>query len=795
MENRTGRTFISWGIAAALGGAALALYVSRMAPSVVPGDPGEYQIVAARWGIGHPPGYGFYALTGNLFTHLIPFGSFAWRANLFSAVCGALIAVLVYGMGRTLSKAPARSWALTASVYGQAPAILAALLVATGLDVWQHAIHANAHILTALLIALSLFLLLRWQRSRRDGWLFAFCVVAGLSPVHHPLLVFAFPAYAAFIVAVRPRILLDWRMLLKMVGFALIGLAAFLYYPIRCAVGKPPLPGPDDMNTWAGFWRVITAQGLRVNLFQFSLIDILYRLWDVRVPLGLQFAPPALALALLGLIALWRRQWQTALLLTATLTGIILATVNILQDAMAYLLGPVIVVGVLAGAGIDLLLGWLGARRQRILAVYAPIAAVALIGLMPLWSTATLWTQMDLSDFRDADRWLERVEARFAGQGQHATLLTEWERMTTVWYKAQVEDQRWNDENVQFVHIPAGTTFTQGVDAHIGDGPVYLNHYRPFVAEKYRLMPSGDLWQALPAWLRELPAEATPVDIATEEGFAIVGWRLDERFAQAGDILKLDLYMRMPNPTEYYYLPWAKFGETTYHFTTDSRFNTPWWQPGEIVVERFELPVPWTIDARKHELQVGVRLISEGRDLILNSGSTLAPLTSIEVKAAGWQPSVKTLERAIGNLRGDILLRGAWVNGQNVQRASVLARDIEIRPGQTLRVRLDWESLRPIDANYTIFVQLLDTNLQVRAQHDMTPLGGSSPTLLWFPRWRQGMRIADTHRLDVPPDLPPGQYPLVVGMYGFETRKRVQSVQANGDVEGDWITLAHLVVK
>jgi hypothetical protein len=90
---------------------------------------------------------------------------------------------------------------------------------------------------------------------------------------------------------------------------------------------------------------------------------------------------------------------------------------------------------------------------------------------------------------------------------------------------------------------------------------------------------------------------------------------------------------------------------------------------------------------------------------------------------------------------------------------------------------------------------LLNTNLQVQVQSDITPLGGSAPTLLWFPRWRRGTQVADTHLLHVPADLPPGQYPLVVGMYGFSTHKRVQVVSADGDVDGDWITLGHLWVE
>jgi hypothetical protein len=57
------------------------------------------------------------------------------------------------------------------------------------------------------------------------------------------------------------------------------------------------------------------------------------------------------------------------------------------------------------------------------------------------------------------------------------------------------------------------------------------------------------------------------------------------------------------------------------------------------------------------------------------------------------------------------------------------------------------------------------------------------------------MRVADTYELEVPADLPPGQYPLVVGMYGFSTFKRAQVVSPDGDMEGDWITLAHLWVE
>ena len=792
MRCQTWTRWICWIVALSLFGLALVVYASRMAPSVVPGDPGEYQIIAARWGIGHPPGYGFYALLGNVSTHLTPWGTFAWRANFLSAVCGAAIVALAYGIGRTWidDRYPA------ASLHAQVPPVLGAAVLAAGLDLWEHAIHANAHIVTAFLATCSLFCLLRWWRTDRDRWLFLFCFVAGVSPVQHPLLVFAFPAYAVFVLVVRPRIVREWQTNLVMVGCALAGLSAFLYYPIRSALGPPPAPGPTDMDTWAGFVRIVTAQGLRGNLGGFSVGDVLLRLWDVRVPLGLQYTLPSLALAAVGLAALWLRRWRAALLLTGFVGCVIFVTVNVLQDAMAYLLGPVVVVGVFAGAGVAELLQWGERFLQR---RWAWAVVLALLAVLPAWSVVVNASRMDLSDWYDADDWLRRVESRFEGQGAGAILLTEWERMTTVYYYAAVEGREWNAQDLQFVHVYAGpeAPFLQAVDEHRAQGPVYMTTYRPEVADKYRLVPSGDLWQVLPAWPTSLPEGVDSAQISAEGRFEIVGWRLSASRAVPGQVLFLDLYMRMPDPegvtAQQYYLPWAKLGDTTYRFTTDRRFSTPWWQPGEIVVERFDLPVPWRISSGRYPLQVGVQSITENRDLALGSGDTLATLADVQVGSATWRPSDRMLDRALGNLHGEILLRKAHVDGQRVTPDRA---DIEIHPGQKLRVLLEWESLRPIEENYKVFVQLLDAGLQVRAQgDDKAPLRGSAPTLLWFPRWRRGTAFADSYELDVPPDLPPGRYPLVTGMYGFTTFKRVQVASPDGDVAGDWITLAYLVVE
>ena len=41
---------------------AFALYLRTLAPDVLPGDPGEFQTAAWRWGLAHPTGYPIYRL-------------------------------------------------------------------------------------------------------------------------------------------------------------------------------------------------------------------------------------------------------------------------------------------------------------------------------------------------------------------------------------------------------------------------------------------------------------------------------------------------------------------------------------------------------------------------------------------------------------------------------------------------------------------------------------------------------------------------------------------------------------
>jgi hypothetical protein len=94
------------------------------------------------------------------------------------------------------------------------------------------------------------------------------------------------------------------------------------------------------------------------------------------------------------------------------------------------------------------------------------------------------------------------------------------------------------------------------------------------------------------------------------------------------------------------------------------------------------------------------------------------------------------------------------------------------RPGETHEVSLQWGVAAPVAADYQLFVHLRDavTN-EVMDQADSAPLGGWYPTS-W---WAQGETVQDERPFLLSPDVPPGQYNLVVGFYDLTTGERFGS--------------------
>lgn len=82
-------------------------------------------------------------------------------------------------------------------------------------------------------------------------------------------------------------------------------------------------------------------------------------------------------------------------------------------------------------------------------------------------------------------------------------------------------------------------------------------------------------------------------------------------------------------------------------------------------------------------------------------------------------------------------------------------------PGETIELLLYWEAAAETTTRYRVFVHLRDQENRIVAQSDGEPAEWTRPTTSWL----AGEIIADRHRLQIPPNLPPGIYTLYTGLY------------------------------
>jgi len=793
--------------------AVFALYGATAAPGTLFGDPSEYQFIPAILGIAHPPGYAFYTLVAKVWQLLVPLGTIAFRTNLLASAMGAWTVTTVYLITREIGLGG--DWSGTGPAgdanQGSSPrsnvkthfvilaSVFAALALAAAPDLWQHAIHANAHIVSAALAATHLWLLARWWRTGRDGWLAAFAGTLGLAATHHPITLMGVPAYGLFVLAVRPRIVREWRTLLVVAGCLLLGLSPLLYYPLR----SPSAPfGPTDMNTWEGFLRHVTARGLRGNLFHFGLSDQPDRglvFWSL---LRLQFLLPVILLAPLGLLALVRRANRPALLMGGFLLGHLVFTLNTVQDVMAYLLLPFSALAVLAGIGALTLVHWVqrapaakrpAAKRPRLLS----LLLVILILPWPFVRAAqNLARGISLRGFVAAEAWADAVYRRFRGEEAGAALLAAWEYLTPLWVKSYTEGQQLDEADAELVYVSTASPWADTVWKHIEEQSVYLPDYRPSVRRAgFRLVPDGVFYRVERPPLTEA-SPARPLDVWVDDRVHILGYDLPEVTVRAGDPFALVVYQSAPEPMDGIWMPYAQLGPVEDRWTTDSRLLTTEWQPGEIVVERYELLIPFSLPPGDYPLRLGYADLTGGRsELPLSTGETTVLLESITVLPRERGPSAGVLGRALANFDNQVALMGARVRGGGRSRRGSWDRPVVARAGTALHLTLRWRALAAPRDSATIFIHLIDGAGRPVAGWDYTPLGGSAPTYLWFPKWLPGQTFVDPYRLVLPQNLPPGDYQLEVGMYGMTSQRRFPVVGASGDLAGDRVILGPVRVE
>jgi hypothetical protein len=105
-----------------------------------------------------------------------------------------------------------------------------------------------------------------------------------------------------------------------------------------------------------------------------------------------------------------------------------------------------------------------------------------------------------------------------------------------------------------------------------------------------------------------------------------------------------------------------------------------------------------------------------------------------------------------------------------------LAAD-EVAPGDVLLLTLYWQVEESVEVDYTVFAHLLGPDGRLVAQQDNPPVSGTRPT----GGWGICELVEDPYEIRVPPDAPPGDCVLAVGMYDPATVERLPAFAAEGD--------------
>ncbi len=154
----------------------------------------------------------------------------------------------------------------------------------------------------------------------------------------------------------------------------------------------------------------------------------------------------------------------------------------------------------------------------------------------------------------------------------------------------------------------------------------------------------------------------------------------------------------------------------------------------------------------------------------------LGPLQLLHYNSADYTAEPAQVDR-FDDFGGQIALIGLDVSSETAV------------PGEQVTVTLYWQAQTDLAINFQSFVHLLRLDGSLAAQSDhLNP--GEFPTR----RWPLDKYVRDVHVLQLPPDLPPGEYTVTAGLWVQTEGWRLPLLDENGQQIDDKATLFTLTV-
>ncbi|MDG0867197.1 protein O-mannosyl-transferase family [Candidatus Lucifugimonas marina] len=427
-----------------------ALYASTMSRGITwlntGPDGGDFISAARAWGVPHPTGYPTYTMLLRVFGDVVAIGDHAFRANLFSAVMGALAVPFVYVAAlRVLRRLPGSEVGDSRSV--TAAALVAALAFGTSRLFWSQATVTEVYTLNTLFASSLLVLTLGVVRdvemgrsSIRNRVLLAVLLGVGLGNHTTLGLVGApFGVWVTWLVWGKFgwRGVFDWR---PIVGL-LAGLSVYIYVPI--AASAAPIVSWGSPDSFEGFRWMISGTIYRPYAFGLSNDLISGRIATIAELLFTQFTIVGTVIGIAGLTTIWSYSREFVI---ASVTSVLVVTVYAVAydtvDSFIYLILVFMMFSLWLAVGMAVL--GQGVRRfagrtvrlssfQRQL--YVGVFAVVVL-IVPVWSVASGWDELNLADEDGPAQFAESTIAKAAG----GVVFAEEPELFALVYQAQVAD-------------------------------------------------------------------------------------------------------------------------------------------------------------------------------------------------------------------------------------------------------------------------------------------------------------------------------------------------------------------
>jgi hypothetical protein len=274
------------------------------------------------------------------------------------------------------------------------------------------------------------------------------------------------------------------------------------------------------------------------------------------------------------------------------------------------------------------------------------------------------------------------------------------------------------------------------------------------------------------------------------DALELVAYRVEPQAVLPGETATLTLYW------------WAKGPERPVlkaHLRLRDRFGNPviehnlWpvpglptsvWEVDTIYATRLTLELPQQAAMGLATLELALSPEPGGFPLSATSavGEPLGTTPKVGTLLVGQSSNAAPSEAPPSHTRQEVL-------GDSI---SLLGYDLpseRLRPGDTLALTLYWRAAEEVGRSYTVFVQLLNARGERAAGQDSEPNGGRYPTSAWTLQ----VAIRDVHDVPLPPNLAPGRYTLIVGMYEWPSMQRL-AVTLDGAAQGDAVQLGEITI-